>query len=125
MKGTSCFRAELAKFKLYSHVSVFSLFLSFPLAGAAEEPPERPQTSERWRFPAAEVGFTRRHAQRTTQKQVEPLVCGKSDKISAVLLVFTPTAHVCVLSRFSNHLTTDLDNNININVPPVETKVLM
>lgn len=60
-----------------------------------------------------------------TQKQAEPLVFGKSDEISAVLLVFIPTVHVCVLSRFSNHLTTDLDNNININVPPVETKVLM
>uniref|UniRef100_A0A087XXN0 IQ motif containing J n=1 Tax=Poecilia formosa TaxID=48698 RepID=A0A087XXN0_POEFO len=29
------------------------------------------------------------------------------------------------LQRGSNHLTMDLDNNININLPPVETKVLI
>lgn len=63
VKGTSCFRAELANLNFILMSVSFLCLCLLPLAGAAEEPPERPQTSERWRFPAAEVGFTRRHAQ--------------------------------------------------------------
>lgn len=104
--GISCrernflpFQGWTRKFKLYSHVSVFSLFLSFPLAGAAEEPPERPQTSRRWRFPTAEVGFTCTHTHNEQLRNRLGLLFAANPTKSLLFYYRSPRLSVCVFSH--------------------------